>query len=45
MDTKNRIINACGFSDEMKEYLKTQELNNYDLNCIIAGSLLKLEKR
>lgn len=45
MDTKNRIINACGFSDEMKEYLKTQELSNYELNCIIAGSLLKLEKK
>lgn len=45
MDTKNRIINACGFSDEMKEYLKTQELSNYELTCIIAGSLLKLEKK
>lgn len=45
MDAKNRIINACGFSDEMKEYLKMQELSNYELNCIIAGSLLKLEKK
>ena len=45
MNTKNRIINACGFSDEMKEYLKMQKLSNYELTCIIAGSLLKLEEK
>lgn len=45
MNTKNRIINSCILSDEMKEYLKIQELSDYQLTCIIAGSLLKLEEK
>gem|GEM_PF-312884 len=44
-NNKNIIIDACGFSDEMKEYLKAQELSDYKLTCIIAGSLLKLEEK
>ncbi len=45
MNHKDIIIDACGFSDEMKEYLKVQELSDYKLTCIIAGSLLKLEEK
>lgn len=45
MDTKNRVIDECGFSDEMKEYLKAQELNDYQLTCIIAGSPLNMEEK
>ena len=45
MDTKNKIIDACGFSEEMKKYLKTQDLSAYDLTCIIAGAVINLEKK
>lgn len=45
MDTKNKIIDACGFSEEMGKYLKTQDLSAYDLTRIIAGSVINLEKK
>lgn len=45
MSIKYRIIDACIESKAMKKYLKTQELNDYQLTCIIAGSLLKLEEK
>ena len=44
-NNKNKIIDACGFSNEMKEYLKAQEISDYKLTCIIAGSLLRLEEK
>lgn len=45
MSAKEKIINSCGFSHEMKEYLKSQNLNDYTLSEIITGSPLTLNKK
>jgi hypothetical protein len=45
MNHKDIIIDTCGFSDEMKEYMKAQELSDYKFTCIVAGSLLRLEEK
>lgn len=45
MNHKDKIIDACGFSEAMNEYLKAQEISDYKLTCIIAGSLLRLEEK
>ena len=41
--TKNQIVDAFFTSDDMKEYLKTQNLSDADIFDIIAGSLTCLD--
>ena len=45
MNIKQHIIDSCGFSYEMRKYLKTQKLNSNQLTGIIAGALLTLEEK
>ena len=45
MSAKEKIINSCGFSLEMKEYLKSKNLNDYTLSEIITGSPLTLNEK
>jgi hypothetical protein len=45
INAKNKIIDECGFSEEMSEYLKTQDLNEDTLIKIITGAPINLYKK
>ena len=45
MNNKDRIIDACIESEEMRDYLKKQDLSDYVLTEIITGSNLSLNKK
>ena len=45
MNVQDHIIDSCGFSPEMGDYLKSQALNEYRLTEIITGAPLKLSEK
>ena len=45
MNKHNKIIDSCGFSQKMREYLKSQNLNEFTLTQIVAGAPITLNQK